>query len=261
MMKSTDESYRTISTFSQFFSRLLLIGIDPLFEFVGRPLCKVSFAGKNDAKNDILPQHNPHRPEKAPGLDPGRFLPEGLVLGHQSVIFGPAIVDWGVASLHFRIPCMLEFLPCKDKYMTGKGLFQRLLCLHACVCPLTVGFMRFPLLFNTLVQNRYGLTRSSISVIHCGINKKQTGVCMKSVLFFDKMLTPKIITIVYWLLLLAAIVGGIGSMFSGFQGFGIKSFIMGIVYAVGGMIGARIWCELLIVLFKMNEALQDLRSK
>jgi hypothetical protein len=84
---------------------------------------------------------------------------------------------------------------------------------------------------------------------------------MKNVLFFDKMLTPKIITIVYWLLLLAAIVGGIGSMFSGFQGFGFKSFFMGIVYAVGGMIGARIWCELLIVLFKMNEALQDLRSK
>ena len=31
--------------------------------------------------------------------------------------------------------------------------------------------------------------------------------------------------------------------------------------SVGGAIGARIWCELLIVLFKMNEALQDLRQK
>jgi len=36
---------------------------------------------------------------------------------------------------------------------------------------------------------------------------------------------------------------------------------MGILYAVGGAIGARIWCELLIVLFKMNEALQEIRSK
>lgn len=79
-------------------------------------------------------------------------------------------------------------------------------------------------------------------------------------LIFDKMLTPKIITIVYRLLLLAAIIGGIRSMFSAFQGFSIKSFFMGIVFAVGGMIGARIWCELSIVLFKMNEALQDLRT-
>jgi hypothetical protein len=29
----------------------------------------------------------------------------------------------------------------------------------------------------------------------------------------------------------------------------------------GGAIGARIWCELLIVLFKMNEALQEIRRK
>ena len=29
----------------------------------------------------------------------------------------------------------------------------------------------------------------------------------------------------------------------------------------GGALGARIWCELLIVLFKMNEALQDIRQR
>ncbi|MDZ4142231.1 MAG: DUF4282 domain-containing protein [Methylotenera sp.] len=77
---------------------------------------------------------------------------------------------------------------------------------------------------------------------------------MKEVLFFDTMLTPKIITFVYWLLLLAAVVGGLSSMFVG-------KFFMGLLYAVGGAVVARIWCELLIVLFKMNEALQDLRHK
>ena len=84
---------------------------------------------------------------------------------------------------------------------------------------------------------------------------------MKNVLFFDSMLTPKIITFVYWLMLFAAIVGGIGSMFSGYDGLSFSSFLMGLVYAVVGAIGARIWCELLIVLFKMNEALQELRHK
>ena len=84
---------------------------------------------------------------------------------------------------------------------------------------------------------------------------------MKDVLFFDKMLTPNIITFVYWLLLLAAVVGGLGSMFGGYEGFTLGGLFMGVLYAVGGAIGARIWCELLIVLFKMNEALQEMKNK
>ncbi len=83
---------------------------------------------------------------------------------------------------------------------------------------------------------------------------------MKEVLFFENMLTPKIITFVYWLLLFAAVMGGLGSMF-GSGGFSMGKFFMGIIYAAGGAIAARIWCELLIVLFKMNEALQELRHK
>ncbi len=84
---------------------------------------------------------------------------------------------------------------------------------------------------------------------------------MRDILFFDKMLTPKIITFVYWILLIGTVVGGIGSMFAGYQGFTFGSFLMGLVYIVAGAVGVRIWCELLIVLFKMNEALQDLRKK
>ena len=79
---------------------------------------------------------------------------------------------------------------------------------------------------------------------------------MKDVLFFDKMLTSNIITFFYWPLLFAAVAGGLAAMFGGYGGF---SF-MGLIYAVGGAIAARIWCELLIVLFKMNDALQEARS-
>ena len=84
---------------------------------------------------------------------------------------------------------------------------------------------------------------------------------MNDVLSFDKMLTPKIITFVYWLLLLVAVISGLGSMFGGLEGFTFGKFFMGILYAAGGAIAARIWCELLIVLFKMNEALQEIRHK
>lgn len=83
---------------------------------------------------------------------------------------------------------------------------------------------------------------------------------MKNILFFDNMLTPKIITVVYWVLLLAAILNGVDTMFGGY-GFTVGQFLLGCFYAVGGAVAARIWCELLIVLFKINEALQDLRRK
>lgn len=84
---------------------------------------------------------------------------------------------------------------------------------------------------------------------------------MKDFLYFENMLTPKLITLVYWLLLVASVLGGLGSMFSGFEGFTIGKFILGVFYAVCGALASRIWCELLIVLFKMNEALQDIRHK
>lgn len=84
---------------------------------------------------------------------------------------------------------------------------------------------------------------------------------MKDLLFFDKMLTPKFITVIYWLLLVGVVIGGIGMMFGGFGGFSFNSLISGLLTIVFGAIGARIWCELMIVAFKMNEALQDIRHK
>lgn len=81
---------------------------------------------------------------------------------------------------------------------------------------------------------------------------------MKNVFFFESMLTPKIITFIYWLCLIGAVISGITTMFAGYEGFTFMSFIMGILYIIGGAIGARVWCELLIVLFKINENLQNI---
>ncbi len=81
---------------------------------------------------------------------------------------------------------------------------------------------------------------------------------MKSIFFFDSMLTPKLITFVYWLLLLVALISGFSFMFSGYDGFSFGKFLMGILIFVGGSVGARIWCELLIVLFKINDNLKRL---
>ena len=122
-----------------------------------------------------------------------------------------------------------------------------------------IRFAQIPLAFPSGTVRPPFVSMGATLPHHTPNNKEDTG--MKAALFFDSMLTPKIITIVYWLLLLAAVVGGFGSMFSGYGGFGIGSFFKGLFLIVAGAIGARIWCELLIVLFKMNEALQEIRLK
>lgn len=84
---------------------------------------------------------------------------------------------------------------------------------------------------------------------------------MRDVFFFEEMLTPKIITFVYWLLLLFAVVSGLGSTFGGYGGVTFGRFLMGIGMIVGGAVGARIGCELLIVLFKIYENIKKLADK
>ena len=81
---------------------------------------------------------------------------------------------------------------------------------------------------------------------------------MKDVLFFDGMLTPKIITFVYWLLLFSVVVSGLSTIFGGYGGITFGKFMMGIGIIIGGGIAARIWCELLIVLFKIHENLKKI---
>jgi hypothetical protein len=78
---------------------------------------------------------------------------------------------------------------------------------------------------------------------------------MKDILFFDAMLTPKIITVVYWLLLIGVIVSSLGMMFGGY------GIFAGLGSLIGGAIGVRIFCEITIVLFKVNENLKTIASK
>ncbi|MDR2924619.1 MAG: DUF4282 domain-containing protein [Azoarcus sp.] len=77
---------------------------------------------------------------------------------------------------------------------------------------------------------------------------------MKELLSFDTMYTPKIIAILFILGLVGMLVAGITMIVSGgvLQGLGIIVF---------GAIGVRVYCELMAVAFKINEALQELRKK
>ncbi|ART81388.1 hypothetical protein CBP31_01030 [Oceanisphaera profunda] len=77
---------------------------------------------------------------------------------------------------------------------------------------------------------------------------------MRELFFFDNMVTPKFITILYWVLLFSAVLGGVGIIFSG-------SIFSGLMTILGGVIFARIWCELMVVLFKINANLQKIADR
>ena len=76
---------------------------------------------------------------------------------------------------------------------------------------------------------------------------------MKDFLFFRKMITPMIIQILFWVGIVAVVIGGFVYMFS-------TSFFQGLLMIIIGPIAIRIWTELLIVLFKINDTLTDIRN-
>ncbi|MCL2075840.1 MAG: DUF4282 domain-containing protein [Betaproteobacteria bacterium] len=95
---------------------------------------------------------------------------------------------------------------------------------------------------------------------------------LKELFKFDTMVTPKVITVVYLLLLLLVAFGALGTMVIMAAGGFAFGFVSGIAASLAGLIVAvliiaigglsvRMYCELLIVLFKMNEALQEIRRK
>ena len=85
---------------------------------------------------------------------------------------------------------------------------------------------------------------------------------MNQLLNFDKMITPVIIKILFW-------VGVVVSIFTGFifiataftyNGSGLLQVISGLFVAAIGVLMSRVYCELLIIFFKMNESLTDIKS-
>lgn len=77
---------------------------------------------------------------------------------------------------------------------------------------------------------------------------------MKNVLFFDAMLMPKVIVFIYWMLLAAAVILGLTVVYNG-------SLLGGLLAVLGGVLGARLYCELMIVLFKINDNLQRIADR
>jgi len=77
---------------------------------------------------------------------------------------------------------------------------------------------------------------------------------MRDLFSFDNLITPAIIHIVYWLGIAVAVLAGLVSIFGG------GSIMKGLVVMVVGPIIVRVGCEVLVVLFRMNENLAAFRD-
>lgn len=94
---------------------------------------------------------------------------------------------------------------------------------------------------------------------------------LKNFLNFEKMITPVIIKILFWIALAASAIGGIATFFVILipaidSGDGLRiigAFLLGILsavlsFALGALI-SRIYAELLILFFRINETLSDIK--
>lgn len=70
---------------------------------------------------------------------------------------------------------------------------------------------------------------------------------MKDILTFNKMVTPIIIQVIFW-------VGVLGIFIAAFQ----YNFLQGILMMIFGTLIWRVYCELMIVIFKINKNVHTL---
>ena len=98
---------------------------------------------------------------------------------------------------------------------------------------------------------------------------------LKSFLNFDQFITPRVITVLYWIQIVGVVIIAFSVMFSGIGGgiyytgnsgfyrssFTFSSFLAGIFIFVVGVLMVRVMNELIIVLFRIQEHLKAIREE
>jgi hypothetical protein len=78
---------------------------------------------------------------------------------------------------------------------------------------------------------------------------------MNDFLSFRKMITPIFIQIIFWFAVVMAVIAAFGMMFQG----GLN-ILIGLIFLVVGPFMARIYCELLIIMFRIYDELVAIRT-
>jgi hypothetical protein len=79
---------------------------------------------------------------------------------------------------------------------------------------------------------------------------------MNDFLSFRKMITPIFIQVIFWFAVVACVIAALISMFGGTA----ASFLSGLLMLVIGPFVVRIYCELLIIMFRIYDELVAIRT-
>ncbi|MGN6306408.1 MAG: DUF4282 domain-containing protein [Mesorhizobium sp.] len=77
---------------------------------------------------------------------------------------------------------------------------------------------------------------------------------------FEKLITPSVIKIVYWLGIAVLLVFGVASFFMGLLSGSLGAGLLSLVGSVLGLLLWRVMCELYIVIFGMFDRLGQIRD-
>jgi hypothetical protein len=85
---------------------------------------------------------------------------------------------------------------------------------------------------------------------------------LKDFLSFRKMITPVIIQVLFWVGAAGMVIASLVTMVSSLTryGNGIGGFFVGVLMLIIGPVMVRVYCELLILLFRMNETLIEIKN-
>ncbi len=76
---------------------------------------------------------------------------------------------------------------------------------------------------------------------------------------FRTMVTPVIIQVLFWVGVIVCIVAGLVMIGMGIKLPGDQMVLKGVLLAILGPLGVRIYCEILIVFFRINETLTEIK--
>ena len=75
---------------------------------------------------------------------------------------------------------------------------------------------------------------------------------------FRTMITPVIIQIIFWVGVALCVIFGLGAIFVGSR-YGNGGPLWGVLVLILGPVAVRIYCEILIIFFRINETLTEIK--
>ncbi len=76
---------------------------------------------------------------------------------------------------------------------------------------------------------------------------------------FRTMVTPVIIQVLFWVGVMVCIIAGLVMIVMGIKLPGDQMVLKGVLLAILGPLGVRVYCEILIVFFRINETLTEIK--